>query len=106
MHGCSDARMHGDHDMKARMKPRPSPAEAVRIATKAAPELPPARLPTSDKQLPYTTRLRSSTIAALEARARAEGTSMKLIICRALAKDGVEVAPADLQDGTPRRRAA
>src|SRR3954452_22481469 len=102
MHGCSDARMHGDHDMKARMKPRPSPAEAVRIATEAAPELPPARLPTSDKQVPYSTRLRASTVAALEEQARTEGTSMKLIICRALKKAGIKVAAADLEDGTPR----
>src|SRR3954452_5626798 len=98
--------MHGGNDMKARMKPRPTPAEAVRIATEAAPELPPARMPPSDKQLSYSTRLRASTVAALEARAREEGTSMKAIICRGLAELGVNVAPADLEDGTPRRQRA
>ena len=92
--------------MKPTLKSRPSPAEAVRIAAKAAPEMPPARLPAEDKQVPYSTRLRASTVAAIEAKARAEGTSLKLVICRALAAAGVEVAPGDLEDGTPRRRAA
>ena len=85
---------------------RPSPEEAVRIATQAAPELPPARLTTEDKQQPFSTRFRASTIAALEAEARRHGTSMKLVITKALANAGIKVAPADLEDGTPRRRAA
>lgn len=92
--------------MKATLKSRPTPAEAVRIASQAAPELPPARLPASDKQVPYSTRLRASTLAAIEARARAEGTSLKAVICRALAQAGVAVAPGDLEDNTPRRRIA
>ena len=91
--------------MKATLKPRPSPNEAVRIATEAAPNLPPARL-TSDKAQPFNTRLRASTIAAIEARARAEGATLKQVICRALAEAGIAVAPADLEDGTPRRRTA
>jgi len=90
--------------MKARLKSRPTPDEAVRIATQAAPELPPTRLPTEDKQVPFSTRFRTSTLAALDAKARAEGISMKLVLCRALAGAGIHVAPADLEDGTPRRR--
>jgi hypothetical protein len=94
--------------MKASLKPRhvrPSPDDAVRIATEAAPSLPPARLAT-DKAQAFNTRLRASTIAAIEARARAEGATLKQVICRALADAGIAVAPADLEDGTPRRRAA
>jgi hypothetical protein len=100
--------MHGDIDMKASLKtrPRPSPDDAVRIAAAAEPSLPPTRLPHEDKQLPFSTRLRASTLAAIEARARSEGTSLKLVICRALADAGIEVAAADLEDGTPRRRRA
>jgi hypothetical protein len=63
--------------MKAAMKPRPRPSPDE-----------------------------ASTLAAIEARAKAEGTSLKLVICRALAAAGIEIAPAHLEDGTPRRRAA
>ncbi len=87
--------------MKAALKSRPSPEEAVRIAAAAAPSLPPARLG-RDKALPFNTRLGASTSAAVEARARAEGAPVKQVICHALAASGV--APADLEDGTPRRR--
>ena len=42
-------------------------------------------------------RLRTSTIAAIEARARAEGDTLKQVICRALFDAGIAVAPADLR---------
>ena len=94
--------------MKASLKPRarPSPDEAVRIASEAAPSLPPTRLVREDRAQSFNTRLRASTIAAIEARARAEGATLKQVICRALAAAGIEVAPADLEDGTPRRQRA
>jgi hypothetical protein len=85
---------------------RPSPADAVRIASEAAPHHPPARLGTADRSQAFNTRLRVSTLAAIEARARADGATLKQVICRALAEAGIAVAPADLEDGTPRRRAA
>jgi len=31
---------------------------------------------------------------------------MKQVVCRALADAGIAVAPADLENGTPRRRSA
>jgi hypothetical protein len=94
--------------MKTPLKPRArlSPDEAVRIAAETAPSLPPTRLTSNDKAQSFNTRLRASTIAAIEARARAEGVTLKQVICRALSDAGIEVAPADLEDGTPRRRAA
>lgn len=93
--------------MKAPLKTRrPSPVEAVRIAKETAPELPPARLVAEDRAQPFSTRFRASTIAALEAEAKRQGVSMKLVITKALAAAGIAVAPADLEDGTPRRRAA
>jgi hypothetical protein len=95
-------------DMKTPLKSRVrlSPDEAVRIAAETAPSLPPTRLTSGDKAQSFNTRLRASTIAAIEARARAEGVTLKLVICRALSDAGINVAPADLEDGTPRRRAA
>lgn len=94
--------------MKTPLKSRVrlSPDEAVRIAAETAPGLPSARLTSEDKAQSFNTRLRASTIAAIEARARAEGATLKQVICRALSDAGIEVAPADLEDGTPRRRAA
>lgn len=94
--------------MKAPLKARdrPSPEEMVRIARTAAPESPPARLPVVDKAVPFNTRMRLSSIAEIEARARQDGVSLKLVLCRALEAYGIRMAPADLEDGTPRRRAA
>lgn len=71
-----------------------------------APVLPPARLLAVDKAVPFNTRMRLSSIAAIEARARQDGISLKLVLCRALEAYGIEMAAADLEDGTPRRRAA
>lgn len=87
-------------------RPRPSPAETVRIATEAAPHHPPARVESVERSIPFNTRLRASTVAAIEAKAKADGATMKQVICRALADAGVAVAAADLEDGTPRRRHA
>jgi hypothetical protein len=94
--------------MKPSLKPRsrPSPDETVRIAAEAAPSLPPTRLQAEDRTQAFNMRLKASTIAAIESKARAEGGTLKQIICRALAEAGVQVAAADLEDGTPRRRAA
>jgi hypothetical protein len=93
--------------MKAQLKPRrSSPDEAVRIAAEVAPSQPPAKLPQQDRATAFNMRLRMSTLAAIEARARQDGATLKQVICRGLAELGVAVAPADLEDGTPRRRAA
>ena len=47
-----------------------------------------------------------STLAAVEARARQDGMTLKQVICRALVDASIDVAAADLEDGTPRRRMA
>lgn len=94
--------------MKAPLKTRdrPSPDEMVRVAREAAPTLPPAVLPVVDKAAPFNVRLRLSSIREIEARARQDRVSLKLVLCRALQAYGVNMAPVDLEDGTPRRRAA
>ena len=100
-----DVTTQGCIDMKTSLKPRVrlSPDE---IATETAPALPPMRLTSDDKAQSFNTRLRASTSAAIEARARAEGATLKQVIYRALFDAGIEVAAVDLEDGTPRRRAA
>jgi hypothetical protein len=89
-------------------KPHVQPAadDAARIAAQAQPVLPPARLSRQDKQVAFNTRLRESTLAEIERLAREQGSSMKLVICRALQAAGVKVAAADLEDRTPRRQRA
>lgn len=92
--------------MKA-LKPRssrPSPEDALTIATQTAPTLPPVRLSADDRATTLNLRVRSSTIDALMAAARERGLTMKQVVCRALADAGVAVAPADLEDRTPRRK--
>lgn len=84
---------------------RPSPAEALRVATVAAPAQPPAQVQTEDRSTTLNFRVRESTVAALTSVARGRGLTMKQLVCQALAGAGVEVAPADLEDRTPRRRA-
>jgi hypothetical protein len=93
--------------MRASLKPRArlSPDEAVRIAIKAASSQPP-KLATEDRTQSFNLRLRTSTIAAIAARARSDGATLKQIICRALANADVDLAPVDPEDGTLPREAA
>lgn len=90
--------------LKPRVGARPTAEEALRIAAVEAPALPPARVEPDDRPTTLNLRLRMSTVAALTARARAEGLTQKQVVCRALAASGIAVAPADLEDRTPRRR--
>lgn len=93
--------------MKAPLKSRrPSPVEALAIATSAAPMQPPAQMSGAGLDAPTTLnlRVRTSTVAALVEAARTQGFTMKQVVCQALEAAGVAVAPADLEDRTPRRK--
>ncbi len=93
--------------MKSALKPRrPSPVEALAIATSTAPEQPSARAVPDERDQPTTLnlRVRTSTVQALAEAARARGLTMKQVVCQALMAAGVEVTPADLEDRTPRRQ--
>ncbi len=83
---------------------RPSPEDALAIATQTAPTLPPTRLGVEDRATTLNLRVRASTIEALMTAAREQGLTMKQVVCQALSAAGVSVAPADLEDRTPRRR--
>jgi hypothetical protein len=84
--------------------PRPSPEDALAIATQAAPTLPPTQMKVDDKPTTLNLRVRSSTLRALMANAHGRGLTMKQVVCEALAAAGVSVAAADLEDRTPRRK--
>jgi hypothetical protein len=89
------------------LKPRPTPAEALAVAAQTAPELPPAQMqPAADSAASITLRLRETTIASLAELARKRGQTIKQVVTFALVETGVIVAPADLEDRTPRRRGA
>ncbi len=82
---------------------RPSAEDALAIATRTAPALPPARLRPADRATTLNLRVRESTLDALMAAARQRGLTMKQVVCQSLAAAGVAVAGADLEDRTPRR---
>jgi hypothetical protein len=93
--------------MKAPLKARrPSPTEALAIATSTAPQQPPAQIAQLSADAPTTLnlRVRKSTVRAIEAAAKGGGLTMKQVVCQALQSVGVPVAELDLEDRTPRRR--
>ncbi len=91
--------------MMKNLKPRrTAPDEALAIVTQMAPTLPPAQVPVEDRAATLNMRLRASTIEAITQKARAGGLTIKQVVCRALVDAGIDVAPADLEDRTPKRR--
>jgi hypothetical protein len=92
--------------MKTTLKPRsrPSPDEALAIAAQTTPTLPPAQVQDTDRPATLNMRLRGTTIAAITKAAHDRRLTIKQVVCLALADAGIEVAPADLEDRTPRRR--
>ncbi len=89
-------------NLKART--RPTPAEALAVATQTAPTQPPAQMTIFDRPTTLNMRLRETTISAITSRAKERGLTIKQLVAQALADAGVAVAPADLEDRTPRRR--
>jgi hypothetical protein len=85
-------------------RPRPTPEEALAIATETAPTQPPAKVSASDRLTTLNMRLRETSINAILATAKSRGLTMKQLITQALVENGVAIAPADLEDRTPRRK--
>ena len=88
------------------LKPRtrPSPAEALAIAAETAPTLPPTQIAALDRPTTLNMRLRQTSLNAITAVAKTRGLTIKQLIAQSLADTGVAIAPADLEDRTPRRR--
>lgn len=84
--------------------PRLPPEEALRISAQEAPTLPPARVEAQDRSTTLNLRLRTSTVDAIAAHAKERGLTQKQLVMRALADAGVDIAPEDLEDRTPRRK--
>ncbi len=95
--------------METTLKPRsatnrPSAEDALAIARMTAPSQPSAQVADTDRPTTLNIRLRSSTVAAVTTRAQERGLTIKQVVSHALADAGVEVAEADMEDRTPRRR--
>ena len=83
---------------------RPTAEEALRAVTTQAPSLPPARLEKPDKPTTLNLRFRRSTVDAIAAASAERGLTMKQIIAEGVRALGIQIAEADLEDRTPRRR--
>src|SRR5215469_3428948 len=78
-------------------------ALALRELAGANPSIPPAVMPSVGSEV-VNFRVASSVVDQLDAAADAEGTTRKVIITRALAQGGFQIAQPNLEDWTPRLR--
>ncbi len=76
------------------------------VASDAGRSLPPAMVRPDRRTVMVNVKMGETAAIALVERAKAEGLTQKQFICRALAAAGVPMDPLDLEDRTPRRRAA
>ena len=87
---------------------RPNAAEAMRIAAAIAPNAPPAVVeaaPVYDQRsIVISIRITEHTAAELATAADRQGITQRMLISRALAAAGLDVAPDDLKERTPPRR--
>jgi hypothetical protein len=88
--------------------PRRDPAAALAAAAAVAPTLPPTRVDVpapADPVAQLNLKVRTTLIDQLAEAAGREGTTQKVIVCRALAAAGFRVHEDDLSDrGNHRRR--
>lgn len=76
------------------------------VASDAGRSLPPAMVRPDRRSVMVNVKMGEAAAIALAERAKAEGITQKQFICRALEAAGVPMDPRDLEDRTPRRRAA
>lgn len=75
-----------------------------RVAATAERFEPPAAVRTPERSVLINVKLAEKTAIALAKRAQAEGMTQKQSLAHLLAKAGLPVDPADLEDRRPRRR--
>ena len=80
--------------------PAPDPEPALPMVERSAP---PAPTPERPKMMGLNIKALPSTIDAVIARAHADHTSQKAIICRALKAYGLEIDASELDDQSGRR---
>jgi hypothetical protein len=77
-----------------------------RIASDAGRSLPPAMVRPDRRTVMVNVKMDEAAAIALAERAKADGITQKPFICRSLEAAGVPMDPLDLEDHTPRCRAA
>jgi hypothetical protein len=93
---------------KTPLKPRarPSAAEALHVVATQTPTLPPTTVERADRATTLNLRLRESSVDAIAREAKVRGLTIKQLIMEGARSLGVPIAPADLEDRTPRRKGA
>jgi len=81
-------------------------ASLHQVAAEAGRALPPAVARRERRTVLVNVKMAEESAIALAKQAVAKGITQKQLICRALAAAGVPMDPLDLEDRTPRRRAA
>jgi hypothetical protein len=76
------------------------------VAAEAWRSLPLAVAPRERRTVLVNVKMAEESAIAMAKKATAEGVTQKQFICRALVAAGVPMDPLDLEDRTPRRRAA
>ncbi len=84
----------------------PDAATLRRVAAEAGRSEPPAVVRTPRKTVLVNIKLAEASAIDLAKKAAAAGVTQKQWIARALQASGIEMDPLDLEDRTPRRRAA
>ena len=87
-----------------RRSSRPTAEEALRAVAAQAPSLPPATIEKADRPTTLNLRFRRSTVDAIAAASAQRGMTMKQVIAQGVRALGIQIADADLEDRTPRRR--
>jgi hypothetical protein len=84
----------------------PDAATLRQVATDAGRSLPSAVVRRDRRTVMVNVKMAEESAIALAQEAKAQGITQKQLICRALEAAGVPMDPLDLEDRTPRRRAA
>ena len=75
-----------------------TPAEACRSV--------PTAIVRQEPLIMVNVTMTEDSAVALAQQAKAQGITQKQLVCRALQEAGIPIAPQDLEDRSPRRRAA
>jgi hypothetical protein len=84
----------------------PDTAALMQVAAEAGRSLPAAVVRQDKPLVMVNIKMTEDSAVALAQQAKAQGITQKQLVCRALHKAGVPIDPQDLEDRTPRRRAA
>ena len=84
----------------------PDAATLRQVAAVAGRSLPSAVVRPDRRLVMVNVKMVEESAVALAQQAKAQGITQKQFICRALQAAGVPMDPLDLEDRTPRRRAA